>query len=84
MAHETHYTADKYIVERENFSGITPRVIAQDSCAAILFSNVGAGVRRDVEEACGRVALMPSRDAIVPRTEPWHTPFGNADDPKKI
>ncbi len=48
---ETHYKADKHILEIENFSGITPRVIAQDYHATILFSNLAATARQDAQAA---------------------------------
>lgn len=48
---ETHYGQDKHTLEIENFSSITPRVIAQDYHATILFSNFAAVIRQDAQTA---------------------------------
>lgn len=48
---ETHDGQDKHTLEIENFSGFTPRVIAQDYHATILFSNLAAVIRQDAQAA---------------------------------
>ena len=47
---EVHYGQEKYALEIENFSGITPRVIAQDYHATILFANLSAAVKQEAEQ----------------------------------
>ncbi len=48
---ETHDGQGKHTLEIENFSGVRPRVIAQDYHATILFSNLAAVIRQDAQAA---------------------------------
>ena len=58
---EIHYKADKYIEQIENFSGITPRVIAQDYHATILFSNLAGATRQAAQAAWDAVRDQTQR-----------------------
>ena len=46
---EVHDGQEKYALEIENFSGTTPRLIAQDDHATILFANLSAGIQQEAE-----------------------------------
>ena len=76
---ETPYKADKYIVEIENFSGTSPRVIAQDYHAAILFSNMSAVVRADAGEAFTAIKSQLKRKYATYRIN-FNLTVGNLKD----